>query len=326
MAEQKHRYFQFSRRERRGIYVLVIIIAACFIVPEGLKRITPRSPPASNTDVFNRLPETLPPDSFAAGNRRSSAFSYSAKERKPYKRNYEPGYESEPVLFYFNPNTISAEEWAQLGVHPRTIATILRYREKGGRFRTASDLEKIYGLPARDAERLAPFVRIEEQNETANARNNRFYSHQKEFAPSFTPKDPDMVLNINTADSTKWMRLPGIGAGYARRIIYFREKLGGFYSVNQVAETRGLPDSVFQKIKQQLVCPDYIIEKLDINTATQEILVQHPYISKNLAAGIVQYRNQHGPFSAIGDLRKIALVTEELFRKISPYLAVKNKT
>ena len=134
-----------------------------------------------------------------------------------------------------------------------------------------------------------------------------------------------MILNINTADSTKWILLPGIGAGYARRIIYFREKLGGFCSVNQVAETRGLPDSVFQKIKAQLVCPEYIIEKININTATPEQLMQHPYITKQVANNIVQYRNRHGPYMALPDLHKLALVTEEMYRKISPYLAVKNK-
>jgi competence ComEA-like helix-hairpin-helix protein len=103
----------------------------------------------------------------------------------------------------------------------------------------------------------------------------------------------------------------------------FREKLGGFYSANQIAEIYGLPDSTFLKIKPYLIVGDVPIKKININTADANLLKQHPYIKWNLANAIVQYRQQHGDFKTLDELQNIALITPEVFAKISPYLKTK---
>jgi competence ComEA-like helix-hairpin-helix protein len=115
--------------------------------------------------------------------------------------------------------------------------------------------------------------------------------------------------------------LPGIGSKLAARIVNFREKLGGFYSVEQVGETYGVPDSTFQKIKNRLVVNSEV-RKVNINLATKEELKTHPYIRWQLANAIVEYRNQHGPFKSLEDLKKIVLVDEINFKKIIPYLSM----
>jgi competence protein ComEA len=117
--------------------------------------------------------------------------------------------------------------------------------------------------------------------------------------------------------------LKGIGSTYAKRIVNFRNKLGGFVSIEQVGETFGLPDSVFQKVKLQLRLNSSTINQIDVNSSTVEELKAHPYISYSVANPIVQYRNQHGQFSTINDLQKIGAIDGALYRKISPYLTVK---
>ncbi|HET7897749.1 MAG TPA: helix-hairpin-helix domain-containing protein, partial [Flavisolibacter sp.] len=129
-----------------------------------------------------------------------------------------------------------------------------------------------------------------------------------------------MAININEADTSAFIALPGIGSKLSARIISFREKLGGFYSVEQIGETYGLPDSTFQKIRGRLVVDGDGIRKINVNTATKDELKSHPYIRWNLANAIVEYRNQHGSFKNLEELKNIALVDDAVFQKISPYL------
>jgi competence protein ComEA len=135
--------------------------------------------------------------------------------------------------------------------------------------------------------------------------------------PAYIPKN----IDINKADTTVFIALPGIGSKLASRIVNYREKLHGFHSVEQVAETFGLADSTFQKIKPWLVVTEITIEKININTATVEDL-KIPYINYNLANAIYQFRMQHGQYSNLDQLKKIMLIDETLFNKITPYLTI----
>jgi competence ComEA-like helix-hairpin-helix protein len=123
------------------------------------------------------------------------------------------------------------------------------------------------------------------------------------------------------ADTSAFIALPGIGSKLANRIINFRDRLGGFYTIDQVAETFALPDSTFQKVKPGLVLTTATVKKININTATADEMKLHPYIRYNLAAAIVQYRTQHGNFQSVADIKKIMMVTEEIYNKLAPYLS-----
>lgn len=128
-------------------------------------------------------------------------------------------------------------------------------------------------------------------------------------------------LEVNAADSMAWIRLPGIGPGWASRILRFRRSLGGFVSVGQVAETYGLPDSVFRTIRPYLDIDTTLLSAtIDINHGTAEQMAAHPYLSHRLARAIVAYRERHGPFGRTEDLGRMVLVTPELLDRLRPYL------
>ena len=115
--------------------------------------------------------------------------------------------------------------------------------------------------------------------------------------------------------------MPGIGSKLAARIVNYRSKLGGFYSINQLGETYGLPDSTFQFLKNRLTVSNTALTKIPLNTATAQ-QIKHPYLSWNIANAIVAYRNQHGAFTAVSDIKKILSIDEATYQKIEPYLSL----
>ncbi len=215
------------------------------------------------------------------------------------------------TLFLFDPNTASEQELLSLGIPEKVVKIMLRYREKGGKYRHKEDLLKIYTLPEAVYHRLEPYIQI------GSAAPIPVVSLDVPKAYENTP--PPVVIDINQAAEPDWQKLKGIGPAYATRIVRFREALGGFASVEQVAETRGLPDSTFQRIRLQLR-PSPILRRLAINTANAETLAGHPYIDKRLAEAIIAYRQQHGTFRSAEDLKKLYALKPELLEKLEPYL------
>jgi competence protein ComEA len=227
------------------------------------------------------------------------------------------------TLFYFNPNEASAEDWQQLGLKPKTIRTILNYRNKGGQFRKPEDLQKIYGLSQADYTALLPYVRMPNvlNNSPYPATNNIQTSIENPSHPTYTKKTYQ-VIDINGADTTAYIALPGVGSALAKRILNFREKLGGFYRIEQVGETYGVADSTFQKIKPYLQVTTNTVRKLNLNTSPVEVLAAHPYIKWPIAKSIVAFRQQHGIFKQVSELQNVMSIDNVLYEKIRPYVTI----
>lgn len=213
--------------------------------------------------------------------------------------------------FPFDPNTATREELLRLGLPARIADNLIKYRERGGRFRRPEDLQKLYGFSANDYERLAPYVTIAAAPENAPA---------PKAATERATRSP-VIIDINTADEAAWQQLRGIGPALSRRIVKFRDRLGGFRSVDQVGETYGLPDSTFQQIRPQLQSDAEIYRPLRINEADAETLANHPYLDYRSARAIVSYRQQHGVFRNAADLAKVMALPAGVAEKLAPYLA-----
>lgn len=209
-----------------------------------------------------------------------------------------------------------------MGLREKTIHTIKNYLSKGGKFRNPEDVQRIYGLFPNEYERIAPYIRIENQYTDSHKYPDNAYPNAGGERNPAANQSRYKIVDVNTADTTALIALPGIGSKLAFRIISFRDKLGGFYTVNQVSETFGLPDSTFQKVKQYLSISGNSIKKININTATVDELKAHPYIKWNLANPIIAYRKEHGSFAQVEDVKKVMVVTEEIYNKIAHYLSV----
>lgn len=193
---------------------------------------------------------------------------------------------------------------------------------KGGRFRRPEDLFKIYGLKKEEADRQAPYVRIQAEDPGMKRLPVSYMADSGKRTYKREGPGKPAIIDINTADTGAFIALRGIGSKLAQRIVHFREKLGGFHSVEQVGETYGLPDSTFQQIRGLLQCGSTAIRTLNINSADAATLRQHPYIRWPLANAIVQYREQHGAYQSVDQLLQINIISAEILEKLRPYLAI----
>lgn len=219
----------------------------------------------------------------------------------------------------FDPNTADSATMVQSGMKPFVAKNLINFRSKGASFRKAEDLKKIYGMDEVQWEKIAEWVEIRE-NESSNS---EFLNAEKKLEEKkYENKTKEhFIICINSTNAEEWQKINGIGPGYAKRIVQFRENLGGFTSVQQVSETYNLPDSVFQKILPFLSL-DTPAKQIDINSATFEELNLHPYISKKQAQLIVNYRQHHGSYKDVDALKKIKAFDAEWLEKVRPYFVV----
>ncbi len=309
-------YLSFTRKERNGTVFLLVIILLLISIPFIYPLVFKENPVVADNNFQTQLAslKSKQEDSLKKFTQKNygqdNVASYSGPAEKKY--NDAP---RQAILFQFDPNTLSEDGWKKLGVKEKTITTIKKYLSKGGKFRKPEDIEKIWGLREDEVKLLMPYVTINQPDPVS-------HFSKAEFTPVSYERKPAVVVSVdvNVSDTNAWIALPGIGAKLSNRIINFRNRLGGFYSIDQVAETFGLPDSVFQKIKPRLVLSNRNIKQLNINTATPDEMKQHPYIRYNLANLIFQYRAQHGNFSKVADIKKIMTVTDEIYNKVSAYL------
>ena len=316
MWETIRGYLTFNRKERLGVLFLLAIICFLFVLPYFFR---PR-PGEPDPETYEKMKMAL--QKFESSHPDSSRNADDDKPQVSRKQGLFPHYKmqkSNAQPFFFDPNSLKTEEWQKLGLTDHVAQTIVHFIEKGGRFHKSEDLKKIYGLRADEYERLFPYVRINENPKSAGKTGD---NAKDEISVLRHVSKRAENTDINQADSAKWSMLPGIGARLASRIIHFREKLGGFYSVDQVGETFGLPDSTFQKIKPLLLLSSKSLVLVDINYASRESLQSHPYIRWKLAKAIIEYRNQHGHFRSVDELMQLALMDSGKFVILKPYLTV----
>ena len=341
MKEDWKEYVSFSRKERNGVIVLLVLILLLSVLPYFI--------PAPDVVVDEAVTREWQSKLAAWKNgKRVQEKSVNEKEHQQgipgaaelAETKATTEFRSKATgpdrisLFPFDPNHLSASDWKRLGIPDRVIRTIFNYLNKGGQFRKPEDIARIYGMRTPDVKRLLPWVRIAERpGFTRDNRKNTWNTPRTFGKTDFSDSEISTgitvspvrrkkyaYIDINSADTSAWMNFPGIGSRLAFRIVQYREKLGGFHSPDQVGETWALPDSTFQKIKPWLQYNTGIFRKLQVNTASLEELSQHPYLRWQLANAIVRYRQQHGPFQSAADLQKVILITPLLITKIAPYI------
>jgi competence protein ComEA len=207
----------------------------------------------------------------------------------------------------------------------RIARNIMRYREKGGKFRDKDGFRKIYGMEDSVFAILSPYMRIagaETKSQTSRYDTNdqKYNSYQENTYKKYTADS--VIIELNLADSSSLLSCRGIGPSYAGRIVKYRDRLGGFYKKEQLLEIKGMDSVRFSQFKDQITIDLLLIRKIDINTVTFKDLLRHPYFEYYLVKAIFQKKDEIKAFDSLGQIRSIPVMYEELFDKIAPYLKV----
>ena len=142
--------------------------------------------------------------------------------------------------FAFDPNTADSTQLLRLGLSPFMVRNIYRYRAAGGTYRRPEDFARTYGLTRKQFEELKPYIHISDYYQDAR-------SYYTTTHTDVSPRDtiaypvklvPGETVQLNTADTTALKHVPGIGSGFARRIVRYRQQLGGFVSVGPARNQR----------------------------------------------------------------------------------------
>jgi len=129
------------------------------------------------------------------------------------------------------------------------------------------------------------------------------------------------VVELNTADTTTLKKIPGIGSAFSNRIVKYRNLLGGFYSVSQLAEVYGIDEERYTHLKNWFCVNPELIRKRKVNKLPLDSLSRHPYITYKQAKVIKQLCRQKGKLTGWENLQLLEEFTPYDKERIGPYLS-----
>ena len=302
-------FFYFSKGQRTAILVLICLIIITIAVEFLLPYFIPQQE-QSKSDFFDeamRFEQTLVSrDSLRRAQWEQKYDSIFQNDKEFVKKEAE-----KYSLFKFDPNTVDSATFVRLGLKPFIASNILKFRKKGGKFRTAESFSKVYGIYPEKFKELEPYIAIAEIKQTTK---------DSIKSPS-TTKIKNIVVDLNSADTTELMKVYGLGRGYAKAIVRFRQQTGGFVSVEQLRELYGMSEENFNKISPSCKVNTQLVKKIQVNTASVERLNAHPYLNFYESKAIYEYRRRKGKLKNANELTAISELKPETIRKIQPYFS-----
>lgn len=289
-------YFNFTKSQKVGVIVIACIILLQIVYLNlGRIRTIPNPIVLDDTEyVFNN---------------NQNDFNNNLKFNKTKTISYKK----------FNPNKFKQSDWIEFGFSEKQAKSIVNYKNKIKGFKTKQDLKKVYVISDKKYKELEPFIDIPINNNESNSLQNQKYISSGDKKES-AHKKFEIIADINVSDVNELTKIVGIGEYTANNIIKFREKVGGFHSINQLKEVYGISDDNFNLIKQQVSVDKSKIIKLNVNQMSIQQLKKHPYISWNVAQSIIEERLK-GKLNSLQFLvDKNELLTQKELLNLLPYI------
>ena len=303
MLNDVKKYFNFNKGERIGIIVVIAIIIVVLSYPYVIKVAV-----KDNPDEFLRFSKEI--EQFEKS-LKNAADSVDEARKLDFQQMDRSVAENKITPFIFNPNLLPSEQWSKMGLKDWQIKVIKKYEAKGGKFYKKEDFKRMFCISPSEYEILEPYISIPERKDE--------YSNRK---PEIKEIKKKVLVDLNTADSVTLLTLYGIGPSFAKRIIKYRNLLGGFYSKNQLLEVYGFDQDRLDKIEMYCDVSSGGIKKININTVRTDELKKHPYLDYYTAKAIVDQRVILGRFTSMQQLKAIPLIHEDLFNKIQHYFVM----
>ncbi len=297
--------FGFSRSETNGSLILIGFVLLIAILPRWFINSQKSVEVSAHSDKI-KLQEWYSGISFS-----ESEVSNEIPENSP---------KQSPILRLksFDPNVITLRELLSMGIPDNVSNNLISYRNAGGSFNVKMDLQKIYGMSESLYDKLEGFLILPDIPPKPKFT-------EKNIIPEISSTESENIsppIAINTASASELEVIRGIGPILSERIIKYRDLLGGFHSADQLHEVYGLNEEVINEILKKITV-DSIQTTININTEDLQGLSGHPYIDYKVARAIINYKTVHGAFREKSDLKKIKIVSDSLYNKLSPYISVR---
>ena len=302
MKKQRKIYFLLTAEQWLGVVLLAALVIGTLIA------------------VKHFQPEKKVEVSWTNDSTQAAFANHQAKEDSIRKSQWKKKYPRDTIevcMQEFDPNTVDSSTLVHLGLKPWQAKNMMKYRAAGGQYRKAEDLKKLYGMTDSMYQALAPYIRIARE-EKDSLKVDSVYTHTDSL-PKW-PEKKDTVLNLRTADTTELKMIRGIGSYRAKQIVRYREQLGGFVSVEQLLEVKGMEDLASDSILQHFVLDSVTVQQMNVNQAGVQRLAQHPYLRFEQAKALYELRRKKIRLHSIQDLEAIECIDAKTLEKIAPYL------
>lgn len=290
---------EINRSERRGLLLLTLLLSAIILARHGVGRFLQPTLDVKTEYVLWQEHDSL--KNFRADSLEADVWQehLSLKEGPWIKERPTPS------VFPFNPNTLDSAGWVRLGLSPRQTAALLKYRRKGGRFRSKEDLRKLYVVDEHFFQRVAPYIRFDADSLKPEATNDSVAIYESHFLKRpFKQESSQKLLNLNRVSADELIRVPGIDAVLAQRIIEYRSKVGGFTSAQQLKKIREPEPGFWERVMPYFTVEELPAPKVNINYAAEEELIRLPLIGRTRARALRQARQREGFFHSLDELRQ----------------------
>lgn len=293
---------QFSKTAASGIVALVFLVLGFQLAVFTLKIIerpnareaaggVPSSEhfPAGDTVTGAAVrAEELPPARESQARTKLGGYPRREKQYAAPRPASDRTFES----FAFDPNSVSLEDLQRLGLSERQAQSIENYRAKGGRFRKKEDFAKMYAVSDTLYARLEPYIEI--------------------------PR-----IELNAADSAALVSLKGIGPWYARKILDYRGRLGGFVAPEQLLEIEGMDEERYAGLAEAVMVDTSLVRKIDLWLAPDTLLASHPYLGTKGARSILRYRSLFDTAQwSLPHLQSQHVFPPETIEKLKKYIVI----
>lgn len=287
-------HFRFTKNDRNGIFVLILLITGIQLVYFGVHF-------TKETEVYNK-----------------EASLYLQSKLDSIRLLQES---KELIIHPFNPNYISDYKGYQLGLSVEQIDKLVAFRAMGEFVNSANDFQRVTGVSDSLLQIIAPYFKFPEwvTNKTKVPKEEKVTENLSVVAPVSVIKD------INWASEEDLKSIQGIGDVYAQRIVAYRDKLGGFLVNDQLFEVWGIDKITIEKVLnvfQVVEVPEVL--KVNLNTVSLKVLSQNPYIDYATSRRVLIYRSKVGEISSFDELADVEGVSELLLLRFPFYFYLEN--
>lgn len=299
MNKRKRIYFVMTAEQWLGVVVLVVLVVGTLMVVKRFQ------PPKEDETVW------------VNDSTKAQFVDYQEKQDSVRKAQWRKQRDTIAIrMQVFDPNTADSSTLVHLGFKPWQAKNMIKYRAAGGRYRKPEDLKKLYGMTDSMFQALTPYIYIAREEVDSVAVD----SLRKDSLPRWKEENKDTILNLRTADTVELKMIHGIGSYRARQIVRYREQLGGFVSVEQVLEAKGMENVDADSLLAHFWIDSVKIEAMNVNSVGVQRLSRHPYLRFEQAQAIYELRRKKIRLDSIQQLQQIECISAETLEKIAPYL------